>query len=107
MGVYVYKVTKQIKVLKDGTRANVAVFAYKPTWGWGSDADKLNARWAKESGCPQAERFARQQSKSWMGRAVLGETGEVAIPVTVGTFDDSWFDMQVSKMRNNEMVAVD
>ena len=99
MGVYVYKVTKQIKVLKDGTRANVAVFAYKPTFGWGKDAEKLNARWAKDSGCPQAERFANQRSKSWMGRAVLGETGEIAVPVNCGTFYDSWFDQQVSEMK--------
>lgn len=97
MGIYVYKVTKQIKVLKDGTRANVAVFAYKPTFGWGADADKLNARWAKDSGCPQAERFARQKSKSWMGRAVLGESGEIAVDVDCGTFDDGWFDSQISK----------
>lgn len=103
MGIYVYKVTKQIKVLKDGTRANVAVFAYKPTFGWGEEARKLNARWAKDSGCPQAERFANQRSKSWMGRAVLGETGEIAVLVDRGTFEDSWFDMQVSKLRKAEL----
>ena len=99
MGVYIYKVTKQIKVLKDGTRANVAVFAYKPTFGWSDEASKLNARWAKNSGCPQAERFARQKSKSWTGHAVLGEDGEIAVPVTVGTFEDSWFGMQAAKVR--------
>lgn len=97
MGVYVYKVTSRIKQLKDGTRANVAVFAYKPYGGWGSDADKTNSRMYKDSGCPQAERFARQKSKSWMGRAVLGETGEVAVAIDRGTFYDSWFDEQVCK----------
>ena len=105
MGVYVYKVTKQIKVLKDGTRANVAVFAYKPTYAWGDEGRKQNARWAKESGCPQAERFANQKSKSWMGRAVLGEGGEIAVPVSFGTFEDSWFDNQVCKMREAEKQA--
>ncbi len=105
MGIYVYKVTKQIKVLEDGTKANVAVFAYKPYGGWNEFDHKANARMYKDSGCPQAERFARQKSKSWMGRAVLGESGDIAVPVDQGTFDDYWFDGQISKIKEGAAIA--
>ena len=30
MGVYMYKVTGKTKTLADGTKANIAVFAFKP-----------------------------------------------------------------------------
>jgi hypothetical protein len=105
MGIYVYKVTKNIKVLADGTRANIAVFAYKPYSGWRDEDLKANARMSKDSGCPQAERFARQKSKSWMGRAVLGELGEVAVTLDRGTFEDHWFDHQVTKQDGAAQVA--
>lgn len=101
MGIYIYKVTKEIKVLADGTRANVAVFAYKHVCGWGN-ADQENKRMYNASGCPQAERFSKQQSKSWTGRAVLGKDGDVAVPVTSGAFSDDWFSEQAAKILKAE-----
>lgn len=97
MGTYIYKVTAKIKTLADGTKANIAVFAYKPCSDWSEEDRKRNARWAKKSGCPQAERFASQKSKSWTGRCVLGESGEKAIDIDRGTFTDYWFDLQLNK----------
>ena len=99
MGTYVYKVTAKKKTLADGTEANIAVFAYKPVSMWNEEGAKCNRRWAKLSGCPQAERFVRQRSKNFTGRAVLGEDGEVAVPVNWGTFTDAWFDNQVAKLQ--------
>jgi hypothetical protein len=99
MGTYVYKVTAKKKTLADGTEANVAVFAYKPVSMWNDEADKFNRGLAKKSGCSQAERFVRQRSKNFTGRAVLGEEGEVAVPVNRGTFTDAWFDNQVAKLQ--------
>jgi len=101
MGQYIYKVTAKKKVLSDGTEANIAVFAYKPHPMFGEDGEKLNRRLAKQSGCPQAERFVCQKSKNFTGRAVLGETGEIAVPVNRGTFFDGWFGIQIEKMKEN------
>lgn len=95
MGTYIYKVTAKIKTLADGTKANVAVFAYKPFMG--CNGDEANARMYKKSGCPRAERFASEKSKSWTGRCVLGESGEKAISINRGTFTDDWFDQQLNK----------
>ena len=96
MGTYVYKVTARKKLLADGTEANIAVFAYKPVDGFGDDVDRINRRMARDSGCPQAERFVRNRSKNFTGRAVLGEEGTVALTVRVGTFTDDWFDRKVA-----------
>jgi hypothetical protein len=95
MGSYVYKVTARRKTLEDGTEANIAVFAYKPVYGFGEDVDRINRRMEKASGCPQARRFVRN-SKNFTGRAVLDEDGTVAIPVQTGTFTDDWFDRQAA-----------
>lgn len=100
MGEYVYKVTAKTKILSDGRKANIAVFAYKPTRSFysynGESAEKINRRSAKFSGCPQAERFV-ETSKNYTGFVVLGEDGEHAVPVSFGTFTDSWFCEQVRK----------
>ena len=96
MGEYIYKVTAKTKTLADGTKANIAVFAYKPSFSF-RDADTLNRRWAWESKCHIAERFVKT-SKNYTGRVVLGDTGEIAIPCKLGVFTDGWFDMQSSKV---------
>jgi hypothetical protein len=96
MGTYVYKVTARKKLLADGTEANIAVFAYKPVYGFGEDVDRINRRMEKASGCPQARRFVRTNSKNFTGRAVLGEDGTVAVTVRSGTFTDDWFDRKVA-----------
>ncbi len=95
MGEYIYKVTAKTKTLANGTTANIAVFAYKPTFG--RDADTFNRRWAWESKCHIAERFVKT-SKNYTGRVVLGETGDISIPCNRGTFTDGWFDNQSSKV---------
>jgi len=42
MGIYVYRVTAKKVRCSDGKLANIAVFAYKPYWGF--DSDKDNAK---------------------------------------------------------------
>ena len=100
MGVYIYKITAKVKTLADGSKANVAVFAYKPYSGWNHSDEVANKRMAKEAGIPQATRFASQKSKNWMGRAVFGEDGEIAIPVTEGWYYDHWFSAKLSEIYN-------
>lgn len=100
MGEYIYKVTAKKKILSDGKEANIAVFAYKPTWGFsfdGKSADDLNRSMAWKAKCHISEKYVRE-SKNYSGRVVLGETGEIAIPVNRGTFSDYWFDNQVEKL---------
>lgn len=89
MGSYMFKVTAKIKTLADGTKANVAVFAYKTFGGW--DRDEANARMYKKSGCARAENFAKAKGKNWMGRCVLGEKGTEAVEIDRGVFTDDWF----------------
>ncbi len=100
MGEYIYKVTAKTKTLADGTKVNIAVFAYKPTFG--RDADTLNRRWASDSKCHLAERFV-ENSKNYTGRVVLGETGEIAIHCKYGTFSDGWF---YNAVRKQELMSV-
>lgn len=101
MGQYIYKVTAKTKILADGTKANIAVFAYKPYRGLWGDEDKANRRMAKNSGCPQAERYV-STSKNYTGKVVLGEDGDFAVPMNCGSFTDYWFDLQVYKMRKEQ-----
>lgn len=100
MGEYIYKVTAKTKTLADGTKANIAVFAYKPTFG--RDADTFNRRWASDAKCHLADRFV-ETSKNYTGRVVLGETGDIAIPCSRGTFTDGWFD---NVSRKQELMSV-
>lgn len=90
MGSYVYKVTSKIKTLRDGTKANIAIFAYKPTYAWGNEADKLNRSWHKKSGCYAAETYVKN-SKNYTGKVVMGEEGLEAIECNQGSFYDDWF----------------
>lgn len=96
MGEYIYKVTAKKKTLADGTQANIAIFAYKPSYSF-FDGEKLNRRWAAQAKCHLAERYVKT-SKNYTGFVVLGEDGEHAIPCNRGAFSDGWFDLQVSKM---------
>jgi len=104
MGEYIYKVTAKKKTLSDGTMANIAEFAYKPTFSWdmrsGKSAGEINRGWAWKSGCHIAERYVTT-SKNYTGRVVLGEEGTVAVPVNRGSFSDGWFDMQIEKIMEN------
>lgn len=99
MGVYMYKVTAKRKTLPDGTEANIAVFAYKPSWD-----EARNRRAAKASSCHVAERYVRD-SANYTGRVVLGETGDFPVPCNCGTFTDAWYDTQVGKIRERDKIS--
>jgi len=99
MGAYVYKVTAKTKILKDGTKANIAEFAYKPFYGWDEETDARNRRMRKQTACHIADRFVRT-SKNFTGRVVLEADGEDALEVNRGTFTDDWFDNQLWKLKN-------
>lgn len=79
MGTYVYKVTSKTVTLVDGTKANVAVFAYKPTF-WDEKAD---ARMAFKSGCHAADRLVG--GDKYTGRVVLGSIAGDPNKVWVGS----------------------
>jgi hypothetical protein len=53
MGIYVYRITSKKVVCNDGKLANVAVFAYKPYWGF--DCDKPNAKMHFRSGATSSD----------------------------------------------------
>lgn len=89
MGTYVYKVTGKKIVLADGTKANIAVFAYKPYYGW--DADKLNSRAERSSGCNRADAYVK--GKTFTGKVAIGNH---VIETKRGTFTDDWFYNQPS-----------
>lgn len=56
MGSYIYRTTAEKVRLTDGSLANVAVYAYKPSWsGW--DYEKRNREMAFKSGCLASERM--------------------------------------------------
>ena len=57
MGTYVYRVTAKQVTCSDGKKANVAVFAYKPYFGW--DGDKLNSKMHFRSGATSSDRMAK------------------------------------------------
>lgn len=98
MGSYIYKVTSKVKTLKDGTKANIAEFAYKPFSGWRSEDEKMNRRAHKQTGCYVAERYVRN-SKNYTGRVVMGEEGEIAVSMDFGSFWDFEFDRRLEKQR--------
>lgn len=115
MGVYVYRVTAQRVRCSDGAEANVAVYAYKPTWSF--DCDKLNRRWDFQSGCPASRRLAREGKLT--GRIVLGnrEKGQTTAtvdpttrvytaPRTWGTFYDDAIGAPHSPMQRLLNVTV-
>jgi hypothetical protein len=94
---YFYKVTGKKVTLADGTRANVAKFAFKPYRGWGDDVDRLNARMYRENGCHRAEAYV--DLPTYTGRVVLGNDLEVVIRCDRGVFSDDWFDREAKRQR--------
>ena len=68
MGIYVYRVTAKKVRCSDGKLANVAVFAYKPYWGF--DSDKLNAKMHFKSGATSSDTQANNGKLT--GRFVIG-----------------------------------
>jgi len=88
MSAYVYRVTAKRVKCSDGKEANVAMYAYKPTYsGW--DSDKANNKMAFRSGCHSSERLAetgrltdRVVFETAAGEKVFGN------PNNYGTFFD-------------------
>ena len=68
MGEYVYRVTSKQVMCSDGKTANIAVFAYKPYGGFGSDA--INAKMYFRSGCFASEKLEKDGRLT--GRIVIG-----------------------------------
>lgn len=92
MGQYIYKVTAKTKTLVDGSKANIAVFAYKPSFDC-----EINSYLEWKTKCYLADKFTKT-SKNYTGKVVLGEDGDIAVSTNRGIFSDSWFDLQVFKM---------
>jgi hypothetical protein len=74
MGTYVYRITAKKVLCSDGKPANVAIFAYKPYWGF--DSDRANAKMHFRSGATSSDNLANKGKLT--GRFVLGsEDGTV------------------------------
>jgi len=73
MGTYVFKITGKKTTLKNGQKANIAVYAYKP-YGFFSSNEatvRANNQMHRESGCYTADRYVKD-SQGFTGLVVLG-----------------------------------
>ena len=98
MGEYVYKVSRHTVELSNGKTANVATFAYKPTYNL--FANTSNEQMHVRSGAAKCDANAHLRS-DWI---VLGfyneETRKIEVEIETtakrvgqrGSFSDSWFD---------------
>jgi len=100
MGEYVYKVTRHTVELSNGETANVAVFAYKPTWNW--DARPTNEQMHVRSGAAKCDANADKRSE-WIVLGFFDEkSGKIQVEIEStakkvgkrGSFSDSWFDIK-------------
>lgn len=96
MGNYLYKVTANRVALEDGTFANIAVYAFKPTY---SD-EKENAFMRRQTACFVSDRFVK--GSKYTGRIVLGSLssdGKTAIvgPVAYNNTSGTVMDYELSK----------
>ena len=92
MSEYIYKVTGKTTTLADGTKANIAVFAFKP-WTEKMLDDtgrKINKQLYYQTGCYRADKYV-QNGKTFTGKVVL-EGGDKAIEWNRGTISDYTFD---------------
>lgn len=71
MGTYCYRITSTKHTCSDGTQANVAIYAYKPSFSW-IDAEKFNARAHFKSGALSSDNLAKR-GKFDQCRVVLGK----------------------------------
>lgn len=92
MGAYVYRVTAKQVTCSDGKKANIAVFAYKPSFGW--DGEKQNSRFHFRSGATASDAMAARGNIT--NRIVYGDENGVPYPenvfentTMVGSFYDS------------------
>jgi hypothetical protein len=117
MGTYVFKITGKKTTLKNGQKANIAVYAYKPYGFFSSNeaTDRANKQMHRESGCYTADRYVRD-SQGFTGLVVIGSywKGEVspnsrdpesALPwprVRGGSFYDDSFDEMLYRHHNQQ-----
>jgi len=87
MGTYVYRVTAKQVTCSDGKKANVAVFAYKPYFGW--DSEKLNNKMHFSSGATSSDRMASKGRLT--DRIVYGDENGVPYPNSKVYFNDGNF----------------
>jgi len=92
MSEYIYKVTGKTTTLADGTKANIAVFAYKP---WtermlDDQGRKMNKKLYYQTGCYRADKYVKD-SKTFTGKIVL-EGNNKAISWNRGTISDYTYD---------------
>ncbi len=90
MGTYIYRVTARRVLCSDGKEANIAVYAYKPTFH-GFEARKQNAKWHFHTGCTASDRMA--ESGRITDRFVIEYEGAVGAevygnPRNYGSFHD-------------------
>lgn len=94
MGNYLYKVTAKRVALEDGTFANLAVYAFKPSFC----REKENAIMRRKTACFVSDRFV--EGSKYTGRIVLGSlnddgtanVGTVAYKNDYGTVMDNDLD---------------
>jgi hypothetical protein len=76
MGSYMYKVTSKTVDLDNGEKANVAVFAYKPTWAW--DGESRNKRWHFLTGAATCDRHADSRT-GWVVGGYVEDDGTISV----------------------------
>jgi hypothetical protein len=100
MGNYVYKVTSNTVELSNGETANVAVYAYKPTYNW--NASVSNEQMHFRSGASRCDSYAHTRSE-WVVLGYLNkDTGKIEVEIEStakrigqrGSFNDGWYDMK-------------
>lgn len=80
MGIYCYRITSHKSNLSDGTQANVAVFAYKPSFS-SFDAESFNRKMHFRSGAQSSDNAAAR-GKFFQCRIVCGrinDAGQVEV----------------------------
>ena len=74
MGTYCYRITSHKSNLSDGTQANIAVFAYKPSFA-SFDAEKYNRQWHFKSGAQSSDNAAARGKYNGV-RFVIGSIND-------------------------------
>tara|TARA_R110000851_G_scaffold316448_1_gene479598 strand:+ start:191 stop:547 length:357 start_codon:yes stop_codon:yes gene_type:complete len=109
MGDYIYKVTGKTRVLPCGTKANIAVFAYKPYQErmFDDHGKKINKKLYYETGCYRADKYA-EKNTNYTGLVTIpistdedwyNEKDDIPVPLDgCGHFTDSWYDYCKSKI---------
>lgn len=73
MGTYIYRITAKTHRCSDGQLANIALYAYKPIFGW--DEVKANRTLHVRSGAAAADRYA--DTGKLTGRFILAHKNDL------------------------------